>query len=231
MLRYRLELLRFTALFTRRFFRSSSTPSESALTDLRDRVRRRAASWLSRPAAGKTGIPCSDQPEFEPYRRATPLDELVTDLNTAHVLNSCNISYGDQSKYYGEKDSVSLLDTLPIFIALTATVTRMNEDFKISDEWMELAAEYMQQAALEQYLIYGAQGPGPLREAFAWGYDEDFQGADDSPEAMVNDMFHGDGKDVIEAWDSLRTRTFQTVVQSTPHSIPDTISPPIIPTG
>lgn len=80
---------------------------------------------------------------------------------------------------------------------------------------MSLAAEYLTQAALEQYLVYGAKGPDALREAFAWGFNSQLGGSADTDDGRVNAMFFGDGKDVIREWEEIRQRSFREVIS--PH--------------
>ena len=75
--------------------------------------------------------------------------------------------------FYGSPDSVSLLDLLPFFVSTSAARANLGseaEEFVVQPRWMELAAEWMLQAVLEQYRIYGAEGADVIEEAFAWGF-------------------------------------------------------------
>ncbi|MCJ1390839.1 hypothetical protein MMC18_003700 [Xylographa bjoerkii] len=65
---------------------------------------------------------------------------------------------------------LSLLDTLPLFVALSAHAVRAHGD-AVTQQWRALAARYMAAAAVEAYLVGGAEGPAALREAFAWGVE------------------------------------------------------------
>jgi len=65
---------------------------------------------------------------------------------------------------------MQLLDLLPVFMHLCGeALVQPAVDFKsVSDELLNLAAEFMIQSVLEQYMVYGAVGTEKLSEAFSW---------------------------------------------------------------
>ena len=104
---------------------------------------------------------------------------------------------------------VSLLNTLPEFMALSALQTAL-QGATITSVWMNLAAGYMIQAAAEQYLVYGSKRPEMLQEAFAWGFDANCTAEDGSDEWLVNAMFFGEDE-VLSGWERIRDEHMNAV--------------------
>ena len=108
------------------------------------------------------------------------------------------------SDYYGSTDSLSLLDTLPLFMTLSAAQNTL-QGYKITTLWMRLAARYMAEVVIEQYLIYGANGLEPLEEAFAYGFDSKNIAASGSDDLEIINLFWGGGDEgEIEGWEEIR---------------------------
>lgn len=107
-----------------------------------------------------------------------------------------------------ETQNASLLDTLPRFLIISAVISNaMNED--PSQQWMELAAEYMLQAAIEQYTKYGAAGPEALEKCFRWGWVRSLDTKDDDL-ALINDMFRGSDEAEIVGWTETKEKYLRT---------------------
>lgn len=104
---------------------------------------------------------------------------------------------------------VSLLDTLPFFMALSAAENLLQES-RITDTWMRLAAGYMAQAVIEQYLLYGSQSDKVLNEAFAWGFDLETGAGEGSEDWIVNAMFL-DEEAEFESWQDIKHEHIQAV--------------------
>jgi len=118
--------------------------------------------------------------------------------------------------FYGTASSVSLLDTLPSFMSLSAAVLTIKSEWTVNLAWMNTAAEYMLQASLESYLIYGAADGGVLQEAFAWGFQERSDLQEGTEEWDVNAMFCGDDpedrKDSNDtSWEEIKERYLRAV--------------------
>ncbi|KAI9717422.1 MAG: hypothetical protein M1812_004774 [Candelaria pacifica] len=196
----RLYLLKYTSLFVRRLYPSPAAPSLSCLEALRRQNRKRVAKWLRHRAELSTLDPSS----LSIFTSALPLSEASLDQNRQHVLST--LAVRDETSFYGTPSSPSLLDAFPIFMALSSTVA---PTASITPAWMATAGELMLQAALEQYLVYGAQGPEALTEAFAWGYDA-LENVDEGEQGSINAMFWdeiGEQNSVageVEAWTRLR---------------------------
>ena len=110
----------------------------------------------------------------------SPTSQLLSPLSSPSSSSPSSLSVplhtstpSHPAPFYGTPDSVSLLDLLPSFISLSASRAHLGpeaEEFVVQPRWMRLAAEWMLQAVLEQYRIFGAEGPGLVEESFAWGY-------------------------------------------------------------
>lgn len=198
-LRFRLLLSKFATLFCHRIVRGAVMPSKSALRCLRDSNTLRAMEWIQsadRMPSSKHDVSgfetgsSSDRSNKEAngsqrhddmqtqlegaQHKATTKDkqQAYCILRRAYTLKALgfpaeNEAYEDA--FYGTPESVSLLDILPSFMAVIAARNELNNS-NLSTGLMELAAQFMLQASLEQYLVRGATGCDAIDEAFAWGY-------------------------------------------------------------
>ncbi|KAK1069250.1 hypothetical protein LTR12_001137 [Friedmanniomyces endolithicus] len=186
-LRFRLLLLKLAALFTQRLTRNPSTPSPASLRRLRETNHARARDWLG--TVKHHSLP------FVPIDSTTLLHSPEDlDRNRAQVLHSLDLPAEDEAyedAYYGTADSVALLDLLPLFVQVSAARNAMMDPSGLTGAWMRMAAEFMLQAVLEQYLVFGARGTEVIEEAFAWGLRApDGQRMEvDGEVDEVNDMF------------------------------------------
>lgn len=90
---------------------------------------------------------------------------------------------------------------IPLFFNISAKIAIFIKQ-SISEQWIELAAQFMLQAALESYVKLDStvEVGNPLALSFAWGwipstYWDDFDSSDRSgieAELMINDMFAAD---------------------------------------
>ena len=104
---------------------------------------------------------------------------------------------------------VSLLDTIPSFMALSAAANAIQES-QITDTWMRLAAGYMAQAAVEQYFVYESLNDEVMKEAFGWGFDPETEVEEGSVDWLVNAMFL-DEEAEFESWHAIRDEHMQAV--------------------
>jgi hypothetical protein len=199
-LRFRLLLLKFATLYCSRFERSTAVPSHHALHGLRENNRARAMTWIQnadRMPSGKYDLsgfesgPSSDQSNIEANIKSSQPDNVeswrndsrhrtTTDARqrahlesrrayTLKVLKRPAEDEAYEDAFYGTSECLSLLDLLPSFMAVIAARNELNNS-NLSTGLMELAAQFMLQACLEQYLAFGATGCDAIDEAFAWGY-------------------------------------------------------------
>lgn len=213
-LRLRQALLQLVTLITQRLSRNSSTPSKSALEAIRSKNQRRACEWIGdaihSPTAGHDTIALFDA------ELPVPQEEL--ELSRAHFLDTLNAPAEDEmyeDAFYGVKGCVSLLDLLPLFMRVSAICHGM-WDSGLTPQWMQLAADWMLQACLEQYLVFGATGSDVMDEAFAWGYKEwegDGQNGEEQRTGHNDDPFqteYDQGK--AEEWEQIRNHALATLI-------------------
>ena len=165
------------------------------LQEMRRKHEERAKLFLSHQ---KT----TENPDLAALATSLPLPAVTLQFHRQHILASL-FSTQIPRNDYGSPHSLSLLDTLPEFIALSAAQNALQES-TITDVWMKLAARYMAQAVLEQYLIFGAQGPTALQEAFAWGLDSNSDTKTGSDEWKINAMFWGGEDEELSGWNEIR---------------------------
>ena len=203
-MQFRLRLLKFTTLFTNRLFPVPVTVSADQLDGLRDKHRSRARALLVHRS---DLIPASST--FASYRTSLPLPSSMLADHGTNFLRELSVAI-PPTPHYGKPTSLSLLDTLPLFIALSAAHTALN-NFSVNDLWMRLGARYMASAALEQYLIYGASGVESLTEAFAYGFDDRCTAKDGSDELAIAAMFWGREEKELEGWMEIRLEHLNAV--------------------
>lgn len=111
---------------------------------------------------------------------------------------------------YRTSEDVSLIDTLPSFMALSAAQSVL-QDRPITDVWMRLAAGYMAHSALEQSLRHDVPLSNTLQEAFAWGFDPESTAEEGSDEWQINAMFLGED-DEISGWSEIKNEHMRTLI-------------------
>jgi hypothetical protein len=198
-LRFRLLLLKFATLYCTRFDRATAVPSRDALCGLRENNTARAMNWIQnadRMPSGKYDLsgfesePSFDQDTIEAnvssqqqdnvesrrndarHRKSTDArQQACLERRRAYTLKVLNRPAEDdlyEDAFYGTPECLSLLDLLPSFMGVIAARNELNNS-NLSTGLMELAAQFMLQASLEQYLACGATGCDAIDEAFAWG--------------------------------------------------------------
>lgn len=208
-LQFRLRLLKFTVLFSRRLTNSETSPSRENLEGLRATLKERTAAFRSR-------IDITSGFDLSCFIDELPLAPDVRRAYREQVLNAV-AGTSDTLDTYGCPDSPSLLDTLHLFMALSAHYT-MIQGSNVTSQWMLLAADYMVAAVLEQYLIYGACGPEPLLAAFAYGFDMGSKAEVGSDELAIMNMFWG-GVDESEVGEWKEIRDEHLAAVSTPECL------------
>ena len=136
---------------------------------------------------------------------------LVTELllsNRERLLDDCNVLRSSAPR--SREEDVPLKDTLPMFMKLNATVVNENPAWSLNEAWFALAAEYMLQAALEQYALDGATGDRALKQCFAWGSNEAMQSTDDEG-LKANFIFSSGGDEMERRWEATQAIYLQEV--------------------
>lgn len=193
-------ILRFTIMFTRRLTIPAHSPQEGSLELLRQQNDDRASAWLTSPNRG-------DREEFEAscqaFRDCPPLPPDIRGRNLAQTIAILGLPALTSSPEE-HTSGVSLLDSLPAFMDISASVASADE-MPITASWMEVAGEYMLQAALEQYRIRGESHDLPLRHAFAWGRTSHDDMQETEEQARLDGMFQGEDGTTAGRWDDIKS--------------------------
>lgn len=201
-LQFRLRLLKYATHSANRFAPSYATPTTSATQALRDRNHERAeaSSYYNRLPNDLNAdtLAASLSPSFSGSDTTTHANHLLAVSSTTAPVSSPNVN-----------STTNLLDTLPEFMAISASKAMLDAR-NITETWMRLAAGYMTHAFMEQVLVCGNKGLGPLLEAFAWGFDEFSNAGNGSDEENINVMFLGEDG-TLDGWDDLREAHIRAV--------------------
>lgn len=95
-------------------------------------------------------------------------------------------------------------------MALCAAANAIQEGAQVTKVWMKLAAGYMAQAVIEQFLIYGAQKADILQQAFSYGSDSESTAEEGTDEFQINALFF-DEDGPLEGWDVIREEHIRAV--------------------
>lgn len=198
-LRFRLRLLQFTVMFTKRSAPEEADISEQVLQNLRHRRQEQAVSFRS----GDSEFLALELPHLTGY--------LAPQEGSGKRQISDESTAGNQTSKTDNlfRPAISLLDTIPLFMAVSAAQISM-QGGTITDTWMRLAAGYMVQAVAEQYLVYRSQRQEILQEAFSWGFDPDCSAEEGTDDFQINAMFWGVDA-VVDDWDRIRDEHAQAV--------------------
>lgn len=194
-------------MYTRRMVASETTPSKTALQKLSDQRRNQAITFRC-VEQNLASLPLIDLNENHAPRHKGPIKQQQSlrsrtrpDLSPSHGTST--------------PPPTSLLDSLPSFMALSAVFQTTTNQTTITDTWMRLAAGFMAQAVVEQYLVYGSTGDEVLQEAFAWGFDAECTAEEGSDEWEINAMFWGEDQ-VVPRWEEIRDAHMQAVCPRSP---------------
>ena len=193
-LQFRLRLLKFTVMFTRRSAPAEANIPAPTLQNLRHRRQEQAVCFRS----GGNDFAALDLPDLTEY--LAPLD--VMESKKEHIGHESTPSNKMSETHHLFRPAISLLDTIPLFMAVSAAQISM-QGGTITETWMRLAAGYMAQAVAEQYLVYASQRQEVLREAFSWGFDPECSAEEGSDDFQINAMFWGVDA-VVDGWDRIR---------------------------
>lgn len=159
------------------------------------------------------------EPRAQGSKRHRVLEEAVdhsADLKDVGKANGSanttareNTGNRDLTGSYQPTRSISLLETLPSFMGLSATQSAL-QALPVSDVWMRLAAGYMAHAALEQSLLHGTNLSDALKEAFQWRFDPESAAEEGTDEWAINTMFFDENGEV-DGWSDIKNEHIRTV--------------------
>lgn len=221
-LRFRLLLLKLSTLFCHRSVRSAVQPSKQSLRQMKERNTLRALDWIR----DSDGLP-SGKHDMSWWETRLPLAPPALEYHRAHNLKALKLQSEAEARdgaFYGTSASLALLDILPLFMTVIAARNELNNS-NISLGLMDLAARFMLQACLEQYLIFGAEGSDAIDEAFAWGYKRP-QSGDEMEEdqgAETIRMFQADDglQEETPDWRDLKAEYIALLADERPGSLQD----------
>lgn len=185
---FRLRLLKFICLFT------SCTAPENG----------RSLWWSREALARETLLSESSGRARVPKKMTANSEEHENDTDEIPCKPSVDALSSD-------RPSISLLDTLPSFMALSAA-QNAGQESNVTITWMQLAGLYMTQAAIDHGLRYGEIRPGVIDQAFGrWKFNPDIEADDTSDEWQVNAMFWADDE-LLPGWEDIKQRHQRTLV-------------------
>lgn len=188
-------------MFTRRSETAETTPTAPVLQALLERRQEQATTFRG----NDDKLQSLDLPNLTEY--LSPPD-ILQNKNERPIGDLA--SNNENSEARGSPwPAISLLDTLPFFMAISAAQNSMQQS-TITDKWMRLAAGYMAQAVAEQYIVYRSQRQEVLQEAFAWGFDSECGAEEGTDEWQINAMFWGEDE-VVDGWEQIRDEQMQVV--------------------
>lgn len=204
-MKFRLRLLKYAILFARRRVVAGSVARRESLKHLRDVNQDRALTWLG-------------------HANLVP-DDATRDISAMSIAAVFQWNRLDSGAFYVSPEPFlpSLMDTLPSFMALCAAFGAM-EDWSFDQAWMEVAVEYMLQAALEQYLVLGVDGSDAVSESFAWGFLDELDPEkvfiedeeDSEDDQMINAMFQRAGRKKQRMWTKMKEKHLRAVYNQPP---------------
>lgn len=111
------------------------------------------------------------------------------------------------------KDRPTLYTLLPLFMDLTASRCKLADEWTPSSDWFDLAGQYILQAVVEEYVLYGTKGE-IFNDVFAFGGSgariEDENEEDDGK--GVQKLFRTDnGREEKKDWTRVKQRYMNEV--------------------
>lgn len=187
--KFRLRLVRFISLWANRHAPSEVVTPAPDLEKLRHQHQERAESFYD------AALDSTFQDDLlEEHLESSSYPKSATAVQSVH-------------------ETICLADLVPMFIALSAARGKVSQDepLQILEQWMELAGEFMLQAALQQFLECSNSSGQKIREIFSWGWRPSPHKAWEDEQA-VNDMFR-DGQDEREValWGAIRQKYMDLV--------------------
>ncbi|KAF1946495.1 hypothetical protein EJ02DRAFT_441111 [Clathrospora elynae] len=160
---FRSRLLQFALIFTHRLHHGETWTTEESLNDLREQNKGRGEYWEQRtqhpPALTN---PFDQQKDF-------PLSDGALFENRSDLASTLNMPLDQRRWVTDVAGTPSLHCLLPLFIELTAARVNLDDDWVPMSEWFDLAAQFMLQAVIGEYLRNGAYNPETFNTIFAYG--------------------------------------------------------------
>ncbi|EMD68674.1 hypothetical protein GGP41_008681 [Bipolaris sorokiniana] len=160
---FRSRLLQFALLFTHRLHHTETWTTEASLNSLREQNKSRGEYWQQRTQHP----PALEQP-FDQHKDF-PLSDGALYENRSELASALRMPL-DQRRWVTDVASTpSLHCLLPVFIDLTAARATLDDAWLPTSKWYDLAAQFMLQAVIGEYLRNGSYGPETFNTIFSYG--------------------------------------------------------------
>lgn len=146
-------------------------------------------------------------PAFDPQKEF-PLSDGALFENRNDLASALNMPRDQRRWVTDVAGTPSLHCLLPLFIELTAARVNLGDDWVPTSEWLDLAGQFMMQAAIDDYLRNGAYGQDTLNTIFAFGKPGP-RWAEEGTDVTAMRRLFCDGsnpQEEIRDWSSIRRR-------------------------
>lgn len=150
-------------LFTHRLHHDETWTTEASLNSLREQNKSRGEYWRQRTRHQ----PALQQP-FD-AQKDFPLSDGALYENRCELASSLRMPLDQRRWVTDVAGTPSLHCLLPVFIELTAARVHLDDDWVPTSEWYNLAAQFMLQAVIGEYLRNGAYGEETFNTIFSYG--------------------------------------------------------------
>jgi hypothetical protein len=156
-------LLQFALIFTHRLHHGETWTTDESLNRLREQNKSRGEYWQQ-----QTQHPPALRDPFDQHKNF-PLSDGALYENRNKLASTLNMPQDQRRWVTDVAGTPSLHCLLPLFIELTAARVNLDDDWLPTAEWFDLAAEFMLQAIIGEYLRDGAFGSETFNTIFAYG--------------------------------------------------------------
>jgi hypothetical protein len=210
----RSRLLQFLLIFTHRLQHDETWTNEESLSELRDQNKSRGEYWQQRTDQS----PALQRP-FDPQKEF-PLSDGALFENRSDLASALSMPRDQRRWVTDMAGTPSLHCLLPLFIELTAARVSLEDDWMPASEWLDLAGQFMLQAAIDDYLCNGAYGSDTLNTIFAFGCPGPRWAEEGSDVTAMRRLFcdENNPREEIPEWSSIKRRYINEVSVSSRRS-------------
>ncbi|EAT80662.2 hypothetical protein SNOG_12250 [Parastagonospora nodorum SN15] len=209
---FRSRLLQFLLIFTHRLQHDETWTNEDSLAELRDQNKSRGEYWQQR-----TDHPAALQKPFD-LEKEFPLSDGALFENRNDLASALNMPRDQRRWVTDMAGTPSLHCLLPLFIELTAARVNLDDDWVPTSEWLDLAGQFMMQAAIDDYLRNGAYGPETFNTVFAFGRPGPRWAEEGSDVTAMRRLFcdDSDPRQEIRGWADTKRRYINELLPKKP---------------
>tara|TARA_R110002003_G_scaffold702_4_gene21109 strand:- start:4435 stop:5427 length:993 start_codon:yes stop_codon:yes gene_type:complete len=204
---FRSRLLQFLLIFTHRLQHDETWTNEDSLNELRDQNKSRGEYWQQRT----DHLPALQRP-FDPQREL-PLSDGALFENRNNLASALSMPQDQRRWVTDVAGTPSLHCLLPLFIELTAARVNLDDSWMPTSEWLDLAGQFMMQAAIEDYLRNGAYGAETFNTIFAFGCPGPRWAEEGADVTAMRRLFcdESNPREEIREWSSIKQRYINEV--------------------